>query len=247
MNKLNRLEWTPELVSKFWDNISRSRLTEYSFSKQAGKSLIIAIKHLLRLEDKILDFGAGDGHLIQLLCERGYSVSGYEPSEERCKNLKTHLDKLTTFNGFVDYSSKNMFDVVVMAEVIEHILDINLDSTLEKLATFTKQDGYLIVTTPNNEDLELAMSYCPVSDLFFHRWQHVRSFTALSLAELLDKYGFEEIVTHEVEFNNPLYTPGDDVWGSKGENIPSYIKQIRKNIKTNMGGDKNLLYIGRKI
>jgi len=247
MNKLNKLEWTPELVSKFWDSISKSRLTEFSFSKQAGKSLIIAIQHLLRIEDSILDFGAGDGHLIQLLCERGYSVTGYEPSEERRNNLKKDLDKLSTFNGFVDYSSKNIFDVVVMAEVIEHILDINLESTLKKLSEFTKQNGYLIVTTPNNEDLELAMSYCPVSDVFFHRWQHVRSFTARSLSQLLYKYGFEEIVTHEVEFNNAYYTPGDDVWGSNAENIPSHINQIRKNIKTNMGGDNNLLYIGRKI
>ena len=55
-----RIQWTAELVTRFWNQVSKTRLNEYSFAKQAGKSLVILIKHLLRPSDKILDFGAGD-------------------------------------------------------------------------------------------------------------------------------------------------------------------------------------------
>jgi 2-polyprenyl-3-methyl-5-hydroxy-6-metoxy-1,4-benzoquinol methylase len=242
-----KIEWTSELVSNFWDGFSKTRLTEFAFSKQAGKSLIIAIKHLIKSKDKILDFGAGDGYLIKLLCECGYSTTGYEPSVDRQKNLQVALRNLPSFNGFVDFSSHEIFDVVIMAEVVEHILDDALDKTLGRLAAFTKVDGYLVVTTPNKEDLELGMSYCPVSNILFHRWQHVRSFDSIKLSTMLNKYGFQEIVTHEVEFNNSLFLPGDEKWGESSEQVPSYIKQIRKNIKTNIAGETNLLYIGRKI
>jgi 2-polyprenyl-3-methyl-5-hydroxy-6-metoxy-1,4-benzoquinol methylase len=241
-----RIQWTAELVTRFWNQVSKTRLNEYSFAKQAGKSLVIAIKHLLRPSDKILDFGAGDGDLIKFLCECGYMTTGYEPSIDRQKNLQELHDNPPSFNGFVDFSSREIFDVVIMAEVIEHILDSELENTLGRLAAFTKVNGYLIVTTPNEEDLELGMSYCPISNTLFHRWQHVRSFNAMTLASMLDKYGFEEIVTHEIEFNNSLFVPGDDIWGGRKEKIPSYVKQIRENKKTKVAGEKNLLYVGIK-
>jgi hypothetical protein len=45
------------------------------------------------------------------------------------------------------------------------------------------------------------MVYCPVSNLLFHRWQHVRSLTPESLAALLAPHGFRVVVTHLIEFS----------------------------------------------
>jgi len=53
-----------------------------SFSKQGGRSLIIAVDHLLPRDGSILDFGAGDGDLAQFLCERGLRAAAYETSGE---------------------------------------------------------------------------------------------------------------------------------------------------------------------
>ena len=45
-------------------------------------------------------------------------------------------------------ASDKTFDVVLLIEVIEHILDEQLESSLKHLADFTKPGGLLIVTTP---------------------------------------------------------------------------------------------------
>ena len=66
----------------------------------------------------------------------------------------------------------------------------------------------MLLPPPNNEDLEMNMSYCPESNLLFHRWQHVRSFTEQSLKGLLAKYGIEEIVSHQVELNDHIFFAG---------------------------------------
>lgn len=242
-----KLQWTPQLVEHFWTGFSKTKLVEHSFAPHGGKGLIAAVAHLLPKEGRILDFGAGDGDLIEFMCQRGLHVSGYEPSQGRRQHLQDKLGKYPRFMGIVDISSREKFDVVMMVEVIEHILDEQLHGTLAKIARFTRAGGYLIVSTPNNEDLELGMCYDPVNNTLFHRWQHVRSFTRGSLATLLGQYGFEEVVTHELEFNNALYVPYDEAWGSNnGAPIPSYLAHIRANRPVRIGAQNSLLYIGRR-
>lgn len=243
-----RICWTPELVDRFWNGLSQTRLGEFSFSKLGGRSLIVAVDHLLPPEGQILDFGAGDGYLIKLMCERGLHVAAYEPSEGRIENLRSMLESHTGFLGVEGASSTEQYDFVMMAEVIEHILDEQLDKTLRRVSDFVKPGGVLVVTTPNNEDLELGMAYCPVSNTLFHRWQHVRSFTKDSLVELLAQYGFDEIATHHVGFNDSLYVPSDPLWGgaSSSTDLPSHIQELRANRPVRIGSESNLLYIGRR-
>lgn len=233
-------------MDKFWDGFSMTRLVELSFSRGGGKALIAAVAHLFPKEGRVLDFGAGDGDLIELMCARGLRVAAYEPSKNRTETLKERLRSQKNFLGAINLTSKESFDVVMLVEVIEHILDEYLDDTLKLLARFTKPGGILIVTTPNNEDLDLGMTYCPVSNTLFHRWQHVRSFTPDSLVSLLAGYGFEAIATHQLEFRNDLFVPFDEVWGSQSATLPPYIQDLRANRATYVGSGMGLTYIGRK-
>jgi len=243
-----RLHWTPELMDQFWNGIARTRLVELSFSRLGGKALIAAIAHLLPKDGRILDFGAGDGDLIELMCARGLHVAAYEPSEGRSQNLQKRLSGHPGFLGTVNAESTEPFDVVMLVEVIEHILEEQLDNTLKSLAAFTREGGILIVTTPNNEDLDLNMAYCPVSNSLFHRWQHVRSFTHESLVGLLAQYSFEELVTHQLEFKDDLYVPYDEIWGSPGTSpLLPHMLELRANRPTYAGSGMGLVYIGRRL
>jgi 2-polyprenyl-3-methyl-5-hydroxy-6-metoxy-1,4-benzoquinol methylase len=244
--KPERLKWTPELVSRFWDGFSHTQLVQFSFSKQAGPSLLIAVDHLLPRNGEVLDFGAGDGDLVRLLCERGFRASAYEPSAGRVQNLESALSDVDGFGGVIGQSSSAQFDVVIMTEVVEHILDEEMEGTLRRLAELTKPGGTLVVTTPNNEDLELGMTYCPVSNMLFHRWQHVRSFTETTLPMLLRQHGFAEIVTHRIGFDAAVFLPVDPQLPASRDELPDYIVKLRRNEKAFIGSEANLLYIGRR-
>ncbi len=243
---LEKIIWTSQLVEKFWNGFAQTRLVELSFSRLAGKSLITAIDHLLPMSSKILDFGAGDGDLAKLLCARNLKVAAYEPSAERAQLLEAKMAGID-FLGIVNADSNAAFDVVLMIEVIEHILDEDLDDCLKHICSLMRPGGMLIVTTPNNEDLDLNMVYCPISNTLFHRWQHVRSFTQQSLVHLLQKFGLREIVTHQIEFNDAYFLKYDRIWGDLEaySNPPAYIRDIRNNMAAIVGAGSNLLYVGR--
>jgi 2-polyprenyl-3-methyl-5-hydroxy-6-metoxy-1,4-benzoquinol methylase len=245
----NRLHWTKQLVQRFWDGVAQTRLIELSFSKLGGPALIAAISHLLPPEGRILDFGAGDGHLVKLMCERGLHVAAYEPSGKRSENLRQMVSTYPNFLGVENENSVQSFDVVIMAEVIEHVLDEDLDQTLSLLRSLTKKDGLLILTTPNNEDLDLSMCYCPLSNSLFHRWQHVRSFTRDSLLNLLGRFNFQEVVTHRVDFEDKWFVPYDSFGGATTHvtEVPDYMQKIRANRHVALGGGNNLLHVGRRV
>jgi 2-polyprenyl-3-methyl-5-hydroxy-6-metoxy-1,4-benzoquinol methylase len=246
--KPERLKWTPELVSRFWDGFSETELVHFTFSKQGGLSLLIAIDHLLPRDGEILDFGAGDGHLVKLLCDRGLRAAAYEPSEGRVEALKKRLARVEGFLGVVGKNTTGSFDLVIMAEVIEHLLDEEIDATLHRVADLTKPGGLLVITTPNDEDLELGMAYCPVSNLLFHRWQHVRSFSDETLVDLVCPYGFEAVVTHKVGFDPVVFLPHDRLAPASLDPapLPDYIDKLRRNERVSIGSESNLLFLGRR-
>lgn len=249
MEPPEHLVWTPELVDRFWNAVAQTRLVEMSFMRTGGLSLLVMIDHLLKPESRILDFGAGDGDFVRALCQRGFQAAAYEPSRARTENLWAKLNGTPGFLGVVGPEDEAAFDVVVMTEVIEHVLDEQIDGCLRRIASLVKVGGLLVVTTPNNEDLELSMVYCPYSNKLLHRWQHVRSFTPESLRSLLSGYGFQEVVTHRLAFQPDLFFPFDRCWGNGMPEVshPSYLQEIRANRPASIASGSNILCICRRV
>ncbi|GIK88603.1 MAG: hypothetical protein BroJett026_40840 [Betaproteobacteria bacterium] len=196
-----RLVWTPELVARFWDGVAHTALDAQSFARIAGPLVILAARSHFTPGGRHLDFGAGDGTLTRLMIEAGFPTAACEPAPERRAVLERRLAGLDGFLG-AEAEAHAPYDAVLMAEVIEHVLDRDLDPVLRTVHGFLRPGGRLVITTPHAEDLDASMVYCPVSNTLFHRWQHVRSLTPESLAALLAPRGFRVIVTHLVEFSN---------------------------------------------
>lgn len=199
------IQWTPALVERFWAGVSQTRLSCLSFSRSAAPYLIELLGDHLKPQGRHLDFGAGDGDLVRALIERGYATAACEPAGVRSAKIALDIADHPRFLGLIKDDSPDRFDVVLMIEVIEHILEEDLDGALRRVRSLLADDGILIVTTPNTEDLDLASAYCPVCDTLFHRWQHVRSFTPERLAALLFKYGFECLFLHQVDFSDARF------------------------------------------
>jgi 2-polyprenyl-3-methyl-5-hydroxy-6-metoxy-1,4-benzoquinol methylase len=239
--------WTPALVERFWTGFSHTRLEELSFSRAAARPLLLAVGHHVTPDRRCLDFGAGSGDLLAYLLQQGYSAAAWEPSIGRQAAMRARFAETPGFLGVHGPDSTDRFDVVFAVEVFEHILDEQLDASLRHLARLLKPGGVLVVTTPHNEDLELGMCYCPVSNTLFHRWQHVRSFTAGTLSILLRRYGIHPIAVHLVEFNPALFEPLAGARSQQAEAaLPDYLQGIRRDVPVRMAAENSILYIGRR-
>lgn len=244
-----RLRWTPELVERFWNGFAQTRLSELSFGRTGGKAFIVAIEHLLARDRTILDYGAGDGDIVALLLKKGYRVAAYEPAANRRALFTERFAEHEGYLGTIGLGDRGAYDVVLMVEVIEHILDDEFDSTLRRVASLVKPGGTVVVSTPYNEDLELSMAYCPVSNVLFNRWQHVRSFSGDSLSATMAKAGFTPIVVHYLDFHAQFFLPFEttESGGHQEVALPEHLRKIRANVSASVGNQSGLLYIGRKL
>jgi SAM-dependent methyltransferase len=100
---------------------------------------------------RVLDVGCGNGSMLALpLAERGFSVTGIDIDErsiEHAKQLAKDLPGATFLSGDVARLQAGRFEVVILAEVLEHMTEpVGL---LAESAKHLAEDGVLIVTVPN--------------------------------------------------------------------------------------------------
>jgi hypothetical protein len=196
------INWTPELVNRFWSGVSQTKLSQLNFSRHNSDYLLELIEGHLKPQGRYLDFGSGEGELVRALLEKGCATAAWEPVRARSSRIPSDISSHPKFLGTIRDVGPERFDAVLMIEVIEHILEPEMAGVLEKVRSLLADGGTLIVTTPHSEDLELSSAYCPNCDMLFHRWQHMRSFTPESLPALLSPYGFECLFLHQVDFSD---------------------------------------------
>lgn len=198
------LSWTPELVQKFWDMFALSPLTFMSFGKQISRTLLNIIQKYLPENACILDFGGGDGDIVEVLLQAGYTVAIYENSPERSNNALSKLHSYKNFLGYIHSSgtSENNFDVILSFEVLEHILEQDIPQAMKSIVHLLKRDGIFLGTVPNSENLLARQCICPQCGIMFHRWQHVRRFDEKSLHNFLQTHGFSNIKLSTTDISN---------------------------------------------
>lgn len=228
--------WTSSKVADFWTAVNDTRLRELGFARQSGHLLMRCIESWIPQGARCLDFGAGTGEITRLLLERGLQTAVYEPGVAMASSLQTELSKVPGFLGVIDEQSTETFDVILVCEVIEHILDAELRDVLEWINRMLKPGGILIVSTPNDEDFGKNMAYCPVSDAYFHRWQHLRTFTAATLTDSLSAAGFNVLAVHEAELT-------DSCFGT----TPYIDTRLRGRSSISFGNATTLVYIGSSV
>lgn len=229
--------WTSEKISHVWDFYS-TQDNEY-FSKRAGDSIIKFIKRKIPLDGNVLDFGCGPGHFIELLLEKKIYSGGFDLSLESVDAVRAKFGSDPYFLGGIQSSSfpipieNNSYDVTFFIETIEHLLPEQINSTLKEIHRILKKDGYTVVTTRNEEDLNKNKAICPDCGCVFHRKQHVSSFSADSLSSIIASSGFSTVLCKPVLFSITRLS-----WIRR-----LYSKYLR------ISGEKmpSLLYIGKKI
>lgn len=195
MAETHDVVWTPEKIAATWDFFSESLAgSDVYFSAHAGRAIANRVDKDLSLRGKrILDFGCGRGDMLQHLFARGIPAWGLEFSEESARTTAARFDGEPLFQGVAAGPGQledGSFDVVLLVEVIEHLLDDQISQTLEEVRRLLARGGRVVVTCPNSENLAASRVRCPDCGGVFHLWQHLRSLTPASISALFESHGF---------------------------------------------------------
>ncbi len=88
--KEHEVQWNRELSSRFWNFLARST-TEY-FSEEAGPGIVrVAIQAGVPMRGRILDFGCGPGHLLDVLAKQKISCEGADFSDDSVRETNARL------------------------------------------------------------------------------------------------------------------------------------------------------------
>jgi SAM-dependent methyltransferase len=202
------LEWTPEHVQRYWDWFSTNPdLTNTYFSQQSGDDVLAQAARVISLRGLLADLGCGPGHLLDKALDRGLSATGCDSSahslgvaEKRLAGRPGFQGVQRTLGGRVPFADGSA-DLVTVIETVEHVPDPVLGALLAEAFRVTRPGGHVIVTTPNDEALGASKVMCPDCGCVFHQFQHVRTFTAASLAGHLEAAGFRTVHCRALTFS----------------------------------------------
>jgi 2-polyprenyl-3-methyl-5-hydroxy-6-metoxy-1,4-benzoquinol methylase len=235
----HEIEWTTEKSKRLWDYYGSNPKYATAFfgyiaGRFAAKMLFADVKPVASA--RFLDFSCGWGDVIAACLERmcdtqeiyatDFSDTYVQHVTDRFKNEQRFKGAVLTKSLPCPYADAS-FDVIIATEVIEHLLDHELEGMLGECRRLLKPGGRVFFTTPNDEDYDASKTFCPECGCIFHRWQHVRTWTAETLRQHMDRLGFTTRLVKPVAWQ---------AWYGKLKSLVLY-RRIDKN---------GLIYIGER-
>ena len=140
----------------------------------------------LKRGQRVLNVGIGAGLLEQFARERGVDIYSMDPGWESLQHHADISDDRLVAGRLESLPFKNdLFDAVVVSEVIEHLSPEATSRALQEILRTLIPGGRIIGTVPFEENLMDATVVCPGCGLVFHKVGHLQSFSVESMRCLL--------------------------------------------------------------
>ncbi len=165
-------------------------------------AVIKVLQKIFGHSGSVLDIGSGNGFLCSQLSALGYDVVGIEPDKQGFDISKESYPDVKFFNSGLDSdpsiltnNRKDLFDVVVSTEVIEHLYS---PGQLPQFAgKVLKQGGYFIISTPYHGYLKnIALALMNKWDFHHHPLLdggHIKFWSQRTIDRLLNDNGFTTV------------------------------------------------------
>ena len=210
------IEWDDVRTQRLWDFYSTSAAHRSTyFGETAGRHFVRVLRRrgLLRGRRRVVDFSCGTGAIIEALLRaslHGCEVSGLDLSALSVERTNARNAGAPGFAGALRIDAyptpldDASVDLLILTEVIEHLDDVTLESVLTECRRVLAPGGALVLTTPNEENLEREHVLCPECGCTFHRWQHRRSWSPATLSGALLQAGFGTVDVRPVTWGSEL-------------------------------------------
>lgn len=121
----------------------------YVYRNQVIMSAILKYFKIFNRDIHIIELGAGQGNVCGYLKQQGFKVDAADMYDSALITLRDKADYAFKFNIIRDVvpdKLKGKYDLVVLADLIEHLEDPM--SALKRAGAFLRKDGYILVTVP---------------------------------------------------------------------------------------------------
>ena len=209
-------------------------------SKYRIKRIEEALQHQARF-NLALEIGCGEGVITEYLAPRFKNLTAIEPAKRFFENASQRLrgSKVSFYNTlFEEFESKEEFDVIVAAGVLEHVQETGI--FLKKVYDLISRDGIFMLTVPNAGSMHRRvgkymgmLSRLDELGELDKKVGHFRYYDFNSLRIDLENNGFS-IVSLKGIVLKPLPNPQMDLLTEKfcdalyqiGEELPEYCAEI---------------------
>jgi trans-aconitate 2-methyltransferase len=145
-----------EEIKEFYDNY------QFKFRHNIRHYIIInkLVDFGLKTDSKVLEIGCGNGAITKLIAKKVKKgkISSVDISSESIatarENLKNYSNVSFVISDVIDFNTSEKFDVIVVADMLEHIPMEHHDNLFKKLSAVLEKNGFIFINIPEPKFLE---------------------------------------------------------------------------------------------
>lgn len=178
-----------DLLNDYYKNMKDPNyLDEFECKTITFSKLYDKLREFNVKQGKVLDVGCGPGIFLKLFNDRGWEVSGVEPSLWARQHARERFNIHSVVGDMDEIDKDDKYDLIVIMDTLEHLF--NPKELLFKVRKLIKLDGLLYITTPDIGSLV-------ASALGRYWWSiissHLFYFDRETIRHLLELTGFKVI------------------------------------------------------
>lgn len=161
--------------------------------------------------ERLLELGLGHGftaHLFNAATAQHVIVEGSQVVIDRFRATEPELNVKLVYGYFEDYEPSDLFDVIIMGFILEHVDDPAM--ILARYRKYLKKDGRIFIAVPNAKSMNrrLGLELGLIDDIYSlnandHALGHKRQYCRDTLKQQLNEQGYK-VVYEEGIYLKPL-------------------------------------------